>query len=458
MFRARLSQFVSCTMVVVGLSLGAHYAATQDQKLPDAPAPQNNAPAPTVDVPQSGSPDEQGSSSKGNPEQPPNTRSADQPRGETTNPVPPPPGSREIKTIPPGSAPSTPSARDEMFTLVHQVNFIVVPVTVKDSDGKLIDGLLQSDFTILENGGKQQIRFFTSDAMPLSAAVIIDLNLPETILKKIDTTYSALSGSFGPFDEVAVFTYGNSVSKQQDFGNTQRLDLALNRIRDMSGQRAGPQVVGGPFGSGPTYNGGIPVDPGQLPLQTAKRESYVLNDAILTAAQELAHRPAVNRKIIFVISDGKEFGSRASYQQVLKVLLTNQVAVYAIGVDSAAIPLVNKAEKLRIPGLGYSDILPKYANATGGDVLSEFSKENIEKAYGEITLEARNQYTLGYNTPQTVSSTYREIEVRVKRPGLSVYARHGYYPLPPQRPEASEPPPGQGKAGEPEPSSPQPPK
>ena len=345
-----------------------------------------------------------------------------------------------------------------MFTLVRQVNFIVVPVTVKDSEGKLVDGLLKSDFSILENGTKEQIKFFTSDAMPLSAAVIIDLNLPETTLRKIDTTFSALGGSFGPFDEVAVFTYGNTVSKQQDFGNTQRLDLALNRIRDMSGQRAGPQVVGGPFGSGPTYNGGIPVDPGQLPLQIAKRESFVLNDAILTAAQELAHRPAVNRKIIFVISDGKEFGSRATYQQVLKVLLTNRVAVYAIGVDSAAIPLVNNAQKLRVPGLGYSNILPKYANATGGDVLSEFSKENIEKAYGQITLQARNQYTLGYNTPQTVSSTYREIEVRVKRPGLNVYAKHGYYPLPPQRPEASEPQPGQSKPGEPEPSPPQPPK
>ena len=48
-------------------------------------------------------------------------------------------------------------------------------------------------------------------------------------------------------------------------------------------------------------------------------------------------------------------------------------------------------------------------------------------------MEARNQYTLGYNTPQRPSSNYRDIEVRVKRPGLLVTAKHGYYPLPPQR-------------------------
>ncbi len=370
---------------------------------------------------------------------------------------PPAPGSREIKTVPAGSVAPGSNAQDQLFNLSVQVNFVTVPVTVKDSDGKLVDGLLQNDFSVYENGTKQQIRFFTSDPLPLSAAVVIDLNLPEIALKKVSKTFSALGGSFGPFDDVALFTYGNSVSKQQDFGNVQRLELALNRVRDMPGQNSNVQTVGGPFGSGPTNNG-IPVDPGKLPIQTASRESYVLNDAILTAAQELAHRPRENRKIIFVISDGKEYGSRANYAQVLKVLLTSQVAVYAVGVDSAAMPVVNTVSKVRIPGFGYSDILPKYANATGGDVLNEFSKDSIESAYQRITLEARNQYTLGYNTPQTASNTYRDIEVRVRRPGVNVYAKHGYYPLPPQR--AQELQPDQGKAGTPEtqppPQQPQP--
>src|ERR1035441_6283385 len=174
--------------------------------------------------------------------------------------------------------------------------------------------------------------------------------------------------------------------------------------------------------------------------------------AILAAAQNLSHRPRQNRKIIFLISDGKEYGSRASYAQVLKVLLTDEIAVYAIGVDSAAMPLYNKIEKAWIPGFGYSNILPRYANATGGDVLDEFSKESIESAYQRITLEARNQYTLGYNTPQKPSSSYREIEVRVRRPGLEVFAKHGYYPLPPQRAEVQpltpdQPPPGSTEIG-----------
>ena len=191
-------------------------------------------------------------------------------------------------------------------------------------------------------------------------------------------------------------------------------------------------MVGGPFGSGPTNNG-KQVDGSPLPLQTGSRESHVLNDAILMAAGELSHRPRENRKIIFVISNGYEYGSRASYAQVLKVLLTNGIAIYAVGVEAAAIPGMSKLDKLHIPGQGYTDILPKYANATGGDVIDSYSREAIESAYQTITAQARNQYTLGYNTPQKPSSVYRDIEVRVKRPGLLVTAKHGYYPLPPQR-------------------------
>ncbi len=47
------------------------------------------------------------------------------------------------------------------------------------------------------------------------------------MLRKINQTFAALGGAFGPFDEVAVFTYGNTVNKRQDFGNTTRMELAL---------------------------------------------------------------------------------------------------------------------------------------------------------------------------------------------------------------------------------------
>lgn len=437
MFNRRLSYWILCA-AASALLLTATFLWSQE-RLPDAPIPQNNAPAPQVNVPTPDTSTSGGeSSSAANPQPSPNTRPPDQGDTGQQNPQPPPPGSQQIKTVPPGQATTAPgSGVDELYKLRVSVNFVSVPVTIKDHDGHLVEGLLQKDFSILEDGIPQKVTFFTSDPFPLSTALVIDVGLPDTTLKKVSQTYSALTGAFGPFDNTAVYSYGNAVTKQSDFGNAQRLSIALNRIRDMSGDTPGPQQLGGPFGSGPTTNG-KPVDPGRLQVNTPSRPSSVLNDAILMAAQDLSHQSRESRKIIFVVSNGREYGSRASYEQVLKVLLTQNIAVYAIGVDSAALPGYRELGKLHIPTQGYTDILPKYANATGGDVINEMSREAIESAYQQITLQARNQYTLGYNTTQSPSSKYRDIEVRVKRPGLLVTAKHGYYPLPPPRPEAAQ--------------------
>jgi VWFA-related protein len=435
MLNRRLSFWVQAACLLAVMAMTAAFAVCQQQPLPDAPRPQNNAPAaplPDVTAPVPGMSDDTGTApSKTNPPDGANTRLPGEQPG--LNPEAPPPGSQGIKTVPTGQNSGAPGNDfDQLFKLSVNVNFISIPVTVKDTDGRMVDGLLAQDFSVYEDNVRQTVTFFTSDPFPLSVGLVIDLGISDTTLKKISQTYSALDGSFGPFDKVAVFTYGNSVHKQADFGNPQRLQLALQRIRDLQGQNPGAPQVGGPFGSGPTNNG-KQVDGSPLGVQTGTRESHVLNDAILMAAGELAHQPRGNRKIIFVISNGYEYGSRASYTQVLKVLLTNGIAIYAVGVEQASLPGMNKLDKLHIPGQGYTDILPKYANATGGDVIDSYSREAIEGAYQTITAQARNQYTLGYNTAQKPSSNYRDIEVRVKRPGLLVTAKHGYYPLPPQR-------------------------
>ena len=160
-------------------------------------------------------------------------------------------------------------------------------------------------------------------------------------------------------------------------------------------------------------------------------ESYVLNDAILRAAQDLSKRDKSRRKIIFVVSAGRELGSLASFDEVRKVLLSNNISVFGLGVDTAAIPVYDKLGRIRVPGFGTSNILPRYADATGGTLAAEFDRQSIEQAYAKITDSARNQYTLGYNAPAAVSTVFRTIDVHVHRPNLTVYAKQGYFPLPP---------------------------
>jgi hypothetical protein len=226
-----------------------------------------------------------------------------------------------------------------------------------------------------------------------------------------------------------------------------RLTAALDDLKDVRGQDNGPPVTGGPFGpQGPTVNG-VPVNPSAPHVYTPTPEAHVLNDAILRAALDLSKRERSRperergrRKVIFVISDGREYRSNASYRDVLRVLLSNNIMVYAVGVGGAAIPVYNKLERIHLPRFGYNDILPRYVNATtGSDVSNELTRNGIEDAYARLLGEARNQYTMGYAAKGVTSGTYRSIEVLVDRPScrssirpcVNVYAKDGYYPAPP---------------------------
>jgi VWFA-related protein len=352
-----------------------------------------------------------------------------QPADESSTPPPMPP----VKTVPPGSVPSDTNTRDDLYTIKVLTNFVLVPVTVKDPSGHNIDGLLSKDFSVFEDGKKQQLKFFTSDPFPLSAAIVLDLGMSDAAVQKVNQTFTALEGAFSPYDEVALYTFSTTVSQVSDFSAVgKRVTAVLNQLKLDRGSNNGVPIMNGPLGpQGPTVNG-IPVErPGAQPNIAPPKDVRVLNDAILRAALDLGKRDRARRKIIFVISDGREYGSKASYSDVLKVLLSHELTVYAIGTEGAAMPVYSKLQKLHLPHYGYGNILPKYAAATGGELFPEFSRDAIEVAYSRATADARNQYTLGYQTRATPSSAYREIEVRVGRPNLKVSAKSGYYPLPP---------------------------
>ena len=385
-------------------------AQSQQQSVPDAPSTTKPAPSPfpapttpstTAPPPPEAAPPEAGQA-------PPST----------------------VTSVPAGGATVVPgSGPDQLFTYRKQVNFVVVPVTVRDSSGRLVEGLTKEDFAVFEDGNQQGIKFFTSDPFPLSVAVVLDMNLPENAMRRVNETLPALVAAFSPYDEVSIYTYGSSVNQAQDFTTaSQQIAATLKRVK-RPGRTGGAPVISGPMASGPTVNG-MPVDPGQVHVQTYSREANVLNDAILEAAMDLGRRDRARRKMIFVISDGAEQGSRASYGDVLRVLLSDEIAVYAVGVDAAAIPGYDTTAKIHVPRMGYGNILPRYASATGGQVFAEFTRDAIEATYARVTEVARNQYTLGYTSPGSVANNYRSIEIRIHRPDLLVYAKGGYYPLP----------------------------
>lgn len=345
----------------------------------------------------------------------------------------PPPLMPPVETVPAGSVPKNQiNPKDDLYKISVSANFVQIPVLVKDADGRRVDGLLSRDFTVLENGKKQTLTYFTSDPFQLSVAILLDIGMPDVAVQKVNQTYSALVGAFSPYDEVALYTYSSTVSQVTDFTTrNEKLTAALNEMKLVRGHNNGPPVQGGPFSTGPTVNG-VPVGgPPIAPVNTPPREAHVLNDAILRATLDLSKRDRARRKLIFVISDGRELGSQASYRDVLRLLETHDIQVKAVVVDSGALPGFRQVEKLHLPRQGYSNILPRYAAATGGgQPYSELSRNAMEDAYAQITSEARNQYTLGYPTKATASNAYRSIEVRVDKRDLKIVAKDGYYPAP----------------------------
>ncbi len=426
---------------VAALSLFCGTMAAQQQEkpqpdIPDAPSvsrPFPNAPPPGQ-APRNRAPQDQAPEQAPPPNQAPPTSSS-----PTEEPVyapgvaPAPPF--KVTTVPQGPAPAGQTAgSDELFKITVNTNQVVVPVMVKDDSGRLVNGLLSRDFSVFEDGKKQNLNFFTTDPFALSAAVLFDTGMPDVAVQKVIQTFSALEGSFSEFDEVSLYTYSTSVSKVTDFSAVGRhLTAALDSLKMVTGRNNGPPVTSGPLGpQGPMVNG-RPVEGGAPRVTTPPKESHVLNDALVAAALELRKRDRTRRKVIFVVSDGREYGSNASYSDTLKVLLSTGVQVYGVAVEGSAVPGYGSLQKLHVPfsgsRLGYNNILPRYATATGGEIFSGLSRDAIETTYARALGDARNQYTLGYLTHATPSSTHREIEVRVARPDLTVTAKEGYYPV-----------------------------
>lgn len=413
--------------------------AQQDQNkapgtIPDAPSatrpPQPLPPAPAAPTVQPPSPTGAGSLPESNS---PANHSPEPAAEPSTQPVPAPDPS--VKTVPAGKETAYPTnTRDEIYTLRRNVSFVAVPVTVKDKgNGRMVDGLLPADFEVFEDGVRQKLTYFTSDPFFISAAVVFDLGMSDDALRKVQQTFPALLAAFSAYDQVSIYTYSNGVTRVADFSTVnQRLTEALNSLKNVAGRTNDIPVMSGPMASGPSING-LPVGGTPPPVATPPREAHVLNDAILRAARDLSKQDRSRRKVIFVISTGREQGSTASYADTLRVLLQNEIAIYGVATGYSSLPGYKQLTKLHLPKQGFDNLLPKYAGATGGEVFTEFSSEAINTAYAQAMGDARNQYTLGYQTRAPQTDTYRDIEVRVAVPNLVVRAKTGYYPLPPQR-------------------------
>src|SRR5215467_4613488 len=144
------------------------------------------------------------------------------------------------------------SAQD--YKIRAKIDLVVVPVTVKGSNEKLVTGLQKEDFVVLEDGRRQTIANFSTDPVPLSAAVVVDTGLSAGSLSKIQKTFPALAGAFSEFDEIAVYRYDKFVTKVLDFSKeNERVETAMKTLREIKPDAPrdttldANNLLGGPF-------------------------------------------------------------------------------------------------------------------------------------------------------------------------------------------------------------------
>lgn len=313
----------------------------------------------------------------------------------------------------------TDTGADIRYRLRTNVELVLVPVTVKDRAGNLVTDLKREDFTLLENGVPQAIRYFSTDPFPLSAVVLVDRALDRDAREAMENTLPVLVGSLAPGDEVAVLAFDSYARTVLDFtSDPEALRQALAQLELTAGDPAPPpaSLATGPMSAGPRINA-APVGPG-TPNSTAASPRAVkcLHDALYAAGMALREREAGRRRVIFLASDGRN--SRLNIhtaEETRALLLSEDVSVYALGVGEARYPRG-------------SGLLADFARATGGDVYAPATLAALEQAQKRVAEQARYQYTLVYTARAAPGSReFRRIEVKVRRGGVRVQAREGYY-------------------------------
>src|ERR1019366_8230221 len=164
-----------------------------------------------------------------------------------------------------------------------------------------------------------------------------------------------------------------------------------------TGREEGVPVNSGPLAGCSISSNGACVDPnlqvgrsaGGAEFMNIPKEIHTLNDAILRAAVSLSTRPRDRRRVIYVISDGKEYGSKATTKQVIKYLQSHNIAVYATLVGDSARWGEGYLSRFHIPFQMNDNVLTKYAQATGGSLDAERNANGMEKSYARIAEESR---------------------------------------------------------------------
>jgi VWFA-related protein len=319
------------------------------------------------------------------------------------------------------------------------VDVVNVLATVRDQKGKMIHDLSQDQFTIQEDGRPQSIRYFSQQSdLPLTLGLLIDTSGSQS--RVLDRERNASYEFFEHIlredkDKAFLIHFDREVELLQDLTSSRKdLEAALKDVeRPQLNRRSSGNGVPQGRGQGRGGFGGT-----------------ALYDAVFLAADEILKKQQ-GRKAVVLLSDGVDRNSKISIGGAIESAQRADMLVYSIRYadsDAGRSPVGFGGPGMgrgggrrgggRFPqpsgggrnGVDGKKILERLSQETGGGYFEVSSKMPLDKIYDRIEEELRNQYSLGYipsHTPDQSSGGYHKIVVTVKRKGLTVRARDGYY-------------------------------
>ena len=282
-----------------------------------------------------------------------------------------------------------PAALPQDTVIRVNVRLVRLLITVKDAAGALIGGLQKKDFTVFDNGVKQDIAVFERHTdQPLSISVLVDTSAStrkdlQYELDSVNRFLKAVLREGNPDDAVALYAFNWEVRLVANF--TRRLDRLEHGLRQLH-----------PEGGTSMY------------------------DAIYLASNDLEGREG--RHIIVIVTDGGDTTSYQDFHHALEAAQRADVVIYPILV----VPITNPAGR----NIGGEHALTTMANGTGGAVFTpDLGPASLDEAFDDILRALRTQYLVGFyphDVPPT-KNRFHSLRVTLSGPNLRVITRNGYY-------------------------------
>jgi Ca-activated chloride channel family protein len=270
---------------------------------------------------------------------------------------------------------------DQQPTFRSSVRTVPVYATAIDASGRLVPDLAQEDFEILDNGKPVSVSSFSNDPQPFTVVVMLDTSASMTEhLKLLNQAAEQFLIRLLPVDRAQVGAFNDKLQLSGTFtSDRDELIAALDELQ---------------FGN-----------------------STRLWDALGFSLDAL--KPVEGRKVVLLFTDGEDFGSRARFGDMVNRARDEEVMVYTIGLE---VNFFNGARQVRSKP---DRSLRRVAEETGGGSFELQKTDQLSSTFTRVAQELRSQYLIAF-APEALDGKVHKLDVRVKRPGVTVRARKSY--------------------------------